>query len=446
MKVINKDIKNQVQIIWDKYVQSQQKVLNTKGEEIVDINDSRLAAIEKLKIIVTEFFSGRTNIFEFKTTIDSFNKRNNFWGFTATKGQMFFNQLVNNSDGKIEQLTELLKGAIVKPTNIIDAKKQIQELEEYAGNIFIKAKDKRKAPNPGSVSYFLSYFWQIQDWQSWPILYTSLVTSFSELSIWEHREKQQDLYEDFFKLNEEIKKILSEYSGQAVSNWDAEHAFWNYNGNPNKPALKKNDLPIQVYIEEESTASINASFKLSDYVIPKVSKLVELGSQTELSTSSKGAEFEKLVSEIFKHLDFDVEALGQGKGRNPDAIIKLREENTAFIVDAKAYSSGYSLGLDDRAIREYINFHCGKLQKEGYKKIGFIIVSNSFKSDLYSFTNEITWNTDIKRFMLLTSEALLYLLAYKTKDRLSLSTIIEAIIGMGNQITSKDIIEKFDDI
>lgn len=149
---------------------------------------------------------------------------------------------------------------------------------------------------------------------------------------------------------------------------------------------------------------------------------------------------------VFKLLDFDVEILGQGKGRNPDAILRFREENTAFIVDAKAYSNGYSLGIDDRAIKEYINHYCPKLQKEGYKKVGFIIISNAFKSELDGFINAITWETDIKRFILLTSEALLYLLAYKTKDTLNLTTIIERIIGFSNPVDAQQIIEEFDDV
>jgi hypothetical protein len=40
----------------------------------------------------------------------------------------------------------------------------------------------------------------------------------------------------------------------------------------------------------------------------------------------------------------------------------------------------------------------------------------------------------------------LYLLAYKTKDKLSISNIIESLIEFGNIIEAKDIIEKYDDI
>ena len=77
---------------------------------------------------------------------------------------------------------------------------------------------------------------------------------------------------------------------------------------------------------------------INNYIIPRVSKLVELGNATDKSATRKGYEFEKVVAEVFEQLDFDVEVLGQGTGRNPDAIIKFREENTAFIVDAKAYT------------------------------------------------------------------------------------------------------------
>lgn len=447
---MTKEYINKINSIWDNYLKSDKQILDAKGKELPNINELRTEAIVHIKKIILQFEKSENNIYEFKTNIDSYNKRNNFWGFTATKGQMFFNQLVKNSDTKIEELTELVKKCIAIPKNLENALEKIEELENYCSAIFLKAKDKRKAPNPGSVGYFLSYFWQIQDCENWPILYTSLINSFTELGIWETNSTQKETYLFFYQLNEEIKKILSQYSKNKISNWEAEHAFWNFNGNPIKTEKTKTEFvksePKNSEIVEETVLILNSSFDLADYLIPKVAKLTELGSQTDKSSASKGSEYEKLVSEIFKQLDFEVETLGQGSGRNPDAILRFREENTAFIVDAKAYSNGYSLGIDDRAIKEYINHYCPKLQKEGYKKIGFIIVSNSFKSNFDNFINEITWNTDIKRFILLSSEALLYLLAYKTKDRLSLSTIIESIIGFTNPVEAQNIITEFDDV
>jgi hypothetical protein len=272
--------------------------------------------------------------------------------------------------------------------------------------------------------------------------------SFKEIGIWEIKPTQKEAYKYFYNLNKEIKSILEEHTSESISNWEAEHAFWKFTGNPNKveKAVSKQKEVGPTLKTDETELRITANIELNDYLVPKVSQLIAVGDSTEQSSANKGHQYEALVNEVFKLLGFDVEELGQGRGRNPDAILKYREDNTAFIVDAKAYTSGYSLGLDDRAIKEYVNHYCPKLQREGYKKIGFIIVSNSFKTSFDSFINEMTWDTEIKRFMLLSSEALLYLLAYKTKDRLSLSTIINSLISFGNPVLAQDVIEEFDDV
>jgi hypothetical protein len=78
---------------------------------------------------------------------------------------------------------------------------------------------------------------------------------------------------------------------------------------------------------------------------------------------------------------------------------------------------------DERAIKEDIADYCPKLQKDGIKKIGFLIVSNSFKSDISNYINEITWRTEIKRFSLITSEALLHLLGIPPSNHMLPSNI-----------------------
>lgn len=429
--------------IWDSYI-SNKTIVDTKGVEIEDIDGKRKKAIIEVQDILSKFLSGENNIFEFKSALDSYNKKNNLWGFTATKGQMFFNQLVKGNEENIDEVTSILQDLITEPKNLDDALGRIESLELFVQKDFDNAADKRKVANPKSISYFLSYFWQIYDNQKWPIAYSSLINSFTELELWEEKSSQKENYLTFFKLNDDIKQLVNKQKSLKISNWDLEHAFWAYSGNPNKPSKP----PVKKEIKDETFDEIiiNPSIDLNDYIIPKVTRLIEIGEQTEGSGTAKGVEFERLVAEVFKQLDFEVEVLGQGKGRNPDAIIRYRKENTAFIVDAKAYSKGYSLGLDDRAIREYINYYCPQLINNGYKKIGFIIVSNEFKSNFDSFINEMTWNTDIKRFFLMSSEALLYLLAYKTKDKLSLDVIIDKLIGFGNIIRKSEIIQEFDDI
>jgi len=472
-ELISSEIKEKILAIWDQYSKNIPKIFDTKGNDLGDIDSKRIPVIIIIKEIVNDFVEMNLTAGEFKTSVDSINKQNNLWGFTSVKGQMFFNLLLKTveSESHLKSLTAILRRTILAPSEITDGLHKIDSLEEYCKKQFIQAKDKRRAPNPNSVGYFLSYFWQVQDRDKWPVMYSSLLKSWEEIGLWEAQLNQSSTYHFFYMLNHEVKKLLSEQSKKQIGNWDVEHLFWDFKPITAYPKKDKTDIlekvvklkEIGTVKESSKTERINkiesivpdtvdsntvikASFDINEYLIPRVTKLIDLGNQTEKGSASKGFEFEKLVGEIFKQLDFEVETLGQGKGREPDLIIKFREEQTAFIVDAKAYSVAYSLGIADRAFKEYINRHCPRLQKEGFKKIGFIIVSNSFKTNFDDFISEVTWNTEIRRFVLMTSSALQHLLAFKTKDKLSLSYIIERIVSGGNLIRTEDVIEEFDDV
>jgi hypothetical protein len=457
---------SEIKTVWDTYISSEMVTRNTKGEIIDQIDARRLVSIEDIKIIMSDFIAGASNINEFKTSLDSYNKKHNFWGFTATKGQMFFNLLVRNNETNLSRLTEIIKTIISQPVDLDDAMRKIALLENFAKVAYENASDKRRVAHPSSAGYFTSYYWQIHDYQKWPIMYSSLVNAFKELRIWKEDLPQGGLYKQFYTINQEIKSVLSKYTGQEISNWDAEHAFWSYAGarrpgskasptiaqverNGNMRSISPSPHSLQVKTEAVATVetlTLTPNFDINDYLIPKVSKLLQLAPSNDQKGSSKGVEYERLVVEIFSQLDFEVEFLGQGTGRNPDAIIKFRQDHVAFIVDAKAYANGYSLGTDDRAMKEYISYHCPRLQKDGFNKIGFIIVSDSFRNEMEDFINDITWNTDIKRFILLTSEALLYLLAYKTKDKFQINRTIEFFIAAGPVIMSRQVIEEFEDV
>lgn len=445
MNNIDKSIRKRIIKIWDNYLNNKGKVLDTKGNIIKNIDENRLVSINEIKKIISGFLKKEINVSEFKTSLDSYNKRNNYWGFTAIKGQMFFNQLTKTNEKDLSNLAKMLKTLIVEPKNLKEALNKIDTLEKYTLGISSKAKDKRKVPNPGSVSYFLSYFWQIYNHKKWPIIYTSLIKTFEELNIWKSFNKQSEYYEYFYQLNEEIKLILEGHNKTKVLNWDVEHAFWTYSGSPFESIRKQEQGKIKKNeIEEEP--NIKSSFDKNDFILPNITKLIGNDKDNNLASSAKGSQFEKLVAGVFDSLGFEVEKLGQGSGRNPDAIVKYRKESTAFIVDAKAYKEGYTIGIDDRAIKEYITEHCPKLINDGFKKVGFIIISNSFKSNFDNFIYEVTWDTDIKRFVFISIEALLYMLAYKNKDRKDLTSIIDLIVSSGNIIEAKNVIEKFDDL
>ena len=59
---------------------------------------------------------------------------------------------------------------------------------------------------------------------------------------------------------------------------------------------------------------------------------------------------------------------------------------------------------------------------------------------------DLTWNTDIKRFILFETEALVHLLAFKNKHNLELSQVVNDVISIGDLITTQAIIQKFDEV
>ena len=350
---------------------------------------------------------------------------------------MFFNQLTKSCQNDLSQLSSLLKNCIQEPDNIEQAKQKINELESFTNQIFEDADDKRKAPNPKSIPYFLSYFWQIQNYEKWPIYYTSLVNSLKNLGIWESHDKQSDSYEFFYNLINKIKSELESYTEDNLTHWDIEHCFW-WHQHKEKESESEDSNEKDIVKPEESI-----SFNYKSFIPPVVSDLIELGGNN--SSENNGIEFEKKVTMIFKMLDFTIEELGQGTGREPDLLAFLRPENTAFIIDAKSRKDGYTIGTDDREIKEYISRYLIEFRQKGYKKTGFIIVSSSFKSDPHPFIDDITLETDIKRLTLLTSEALLFLLAFKLKEGINVNQISEILLTNGI-VSGKNVVEVFEDI
>ena len=171
--------------------------------------------------------------------------------------------------------------------------------------------------------------------------------------------------------------------------------------------------------------------------MPRLSRLLS----NEYVQNDPENSFSALVLEAFSQLDFQVEVLDQNKEKNAYAVLKFREENIAIILDAHPSSADFQKENDRRIVKEYISDNLKALNKEGYKKVTYILVSNHF-TDLYnSFVSYINWNTDIKKTILVSTEAILYILAYKLKKKQGIYPILDRFgsfsshIHMGNVAT-----------
>jgi len=177
-------------------------------------------------------------------------------------------------------------------------------------------------PKPGSVPFFLSYFWQIQDRTVWPVYYTNSVNVMTDMNLWLPTEEPAVDYLVFKKIHEELGQVFANDSGIPFGPYEVEHVFWFKGGNPiagNRPPAR-DDIPTKV---AQVPAAANAPEVMThlpeSYVPPIVSVLPRMAcSEPVLSDAAKASgtsmerAFEKSINAAFTVLGYETKLLGQG--------------------------------------------------------------------------------------------------------------------------------------
>src|SRR5882762_5388597 len=200
----------------------------------------------ELKPLLMEYISGALNLTEFKINVDGINKRNEFWGFKGVKGQMFFNMVVNVADDPVKCDQEI-KAAIKLPITEEIAFDRIRDFSNYVNRIgehhLQSGGTKAGRPKRSSVPFFLSYFWQIQERDVWPVFYTNSVNVMTDMNLWLPTEEPAADYLNYKRIHEELGRVFTKESGKHFGLYEVEHVFWFKGGNPtggNKPVVREN--------------------------------------------------------------------------------------------------------------------------------------------------------------------------------------------------------------
>lgn len=371
-----------------------------------------------LKPLVQSYLGGRVPLAEFKSQIDGLNKRHQYWGFKGIKGQMFFNMLTNTALDETECEHELRK-ALVAPASEEAAKVVIKAFAGYVtrvGDEYVKGGGtKHGRPKVGSVPFFLSYFWQIQDRVTWPVFYTNTVNTLADLNLWQPTGALPEDYITYKGIHEELCRLFTEASGQPFGLYEVEHVFWFKGGNPlgeDTPLAKERTKGPVV---AASSASSKPGSRLPDsYVPPIVAVLPSMARNEPLlqeaaqkSGTSLERAFEKSVDAAFTILGYDTKLLGQGQGRVPDGQATAPDDYYAILWDAKIRERLYSMGTDDRAIREYVTSQSRELRRNrSLRNIYYVIVSSTFADDFDDTVRSIKMETEVSEVVLLEAEAL----------------------------------------
>jgi hypothetical protein len=435
---------------WDAFEDNDYRMKDSQGETVTmaEADQRRQDQLSDLRDLINDFLTEDLPLSEFKSEIDGQNKRFPYWGFKGMNGMMFFNMLYNSAGvEKRDELAELLRSSLTPPEDKTEAKETIRSLEGFAEGLRNSVEDLRKAPRLGSIPYFLSYFWQVHEPDTYPIYYTSMVNALSDLAIWEPTDDQAESYVEFWELNEEMRDALAEYTGRDdIHLWTLEHVFWYWQ--------QRDEFDDEGGSTETSTQTMTLP---DSYVPPIVSILPDLGENTEeiqevVEETGNSVEtlFENRLARAFRMLGFEVEELGQGSGRRPDGIAKSHRHNYAIIYDAKAYEGGYSIGTrGERKFQDYINREVPSLREQGFRNIYFAVVSGAFTDSGKDAIRTLKITTDIEEVRLIEAEALLSLLETRLREpkfSLGLGEVggigVQAFFAESGLLTAADVREE----
>lgn len=391
-------------------------------------NNRRTLIDHELRPLVMSYLDGKTPLAQFKSRIDGLNKRNEFWGFKGIKGQMFFNMVVNAATDLSECDLEL-KSAILAPTNDAEAIDRIRKFVKYVkrlGDQFVDSGGSAHSkPKISSIPFFLSYFWQLQDRDKWPVFYTNGERTLTSMDLWRPSEDLGENYIAFKHCNEALGALFAKASGKAFHLYDVEHVLWFKGGNPydqDKSAETEDTVKVQRPAAPVSTTHVQ---KLPDgYVPPVVAILPQLslndpaiGEAARSSGTSTERAFEIHINAAFTILGYKTQLLGQGQGRVPDGIATDFDNLYAIIWDGKVRRDGYSIGTDDRTIREYIKTQSRDLKRHrSLRNIYYAIVSSSFGDDYDDIVRELKMETDVNEVCLIEAEALVAMVDQRLRD------------------------------
>lgn len=401
----------------------------TPVQEGVELDQKRRALIaERLMPALNKFFDGSMPLADFKQEIDRLNKQNEFWGFKGIKGQMFFNLIFNACLDENELVSEL-KSALACPTNEDMAKSRIRNFASYVRRIgddhVTAGNSKASRPKPSSIPFFLSYFWQVQAPDRWPVFFTNSVQVLTDLNLYQQPDDLAEAYIDYTRLHVELQEVFAKASGNPFTLYDVEHVWWQ--AGQEKQAAQQataapNATPDAAPVKVAAAIALD---QLPDSYVPPIVSIIprlafndgSLEAAAKASGTSVPRALEKSVHAAFTILGFETQLLGQGQGRIQDGLALANDYSYAILWDSKARQNGYTMGTDDRTIREYITTQSREIKRRRHlRNLYYVLVSSGFKDEFDDLIRGLKMETEISEVVLVEAEALVVMVDAKLRD------------------------------
>lgn len=155
-------------------------------EEIISLEAARAERANELMPFLSALQAGGSAS-DFRAAVDKWSRKPGYSGFNSPNGQMFLNQIVGAADD--EQVAEVLRRSLAVPSSSDDAQSRLEEAIAFVSSV-----RKGSYPTPTRTPFLCSFFWGLQDRESWPIAWPSAVRALVDLG-W--HEQSDDLASDY---------------------------------------------------------------------------------------------------------------------------------------------------------------------------------------------------------------------------------------------------------
>lgn len=184
--------------IWDAFERAGFQYASHRGgvHQLEEMRDQRQDHLPIRKNILQDFLNGKSDLETFQSDMVTQAANTKLWGFSGGGGR-FFNQLIASADLHDEiDLEHLLQKILAEPGEPETAADCINELGDFVEHVRPQIENIYEAPQAGFVPYFLSYFWQLHEPDTYPIYYKSMRDALADLDVW---EPSGDLAEDYLE-------------------------------------------------------------------------------------------------------------------------------------------------------------------------------------------------------------------------------------------------------
>ncbi|MEW6113504.1 MAG: restriction endonuclease FokI C-terminal domain-containing protein, partial [Thermodesulfobacteriota bacterium] len=182
-------------------------------------------------------------------------------------------------------------------------------------------------------------------------------------------------------------------------------------------------------------------------ILPRLAiKDPSLEKAAKKSATTIPSALEKHVTAAFTILGYQsAKGFGQGMGRVPDGIALDEDNAYAIIWDAKVRSDGYSMGTDDRTIRDYIVTQSRELKRRRtLRNIYYAIISSWFKDDYDDAIRSLKMETHVNEVCLIQADALVAMVDAKLREPLQMDlgpTGLQRLFCNSGVLTSEMVLE-----